>query len=119
MTNRTLHGALKPYVYWVLRVLKDEGGEANIETLYRRVYAQLEPPIKAGKKHAPIVASRRESRWKSEIRSALRNMSSYKSGDGRVAHLHHGRWRITEKGRRWLQDNPTPYKFWDEREEIA
>jgi hypothetical protein len=33
VTKPRRSGGLRPYVYWVLQVLNDEGGEADVETL--------------------------------------------------------------------------------------
>lgn len=118
MPKSTRRGGLHPYQYWILWVLNGEGGSAELITIYQQVKAKLKDLMKPGREDVPVETSRGEPKWQNEIRYALRSMSAdNNSGDGRVTHVRHGRWGITEKGRRWLGKHEPPTR-WESRDEI-
>jgi hypothetical protein len=112
---------LKPYEYWILWVLDDEGGVADLDpTIYQGVYARLKSEMTPERDDAPVETSQGEPKWKNEIRFALRNMSAdNNSGDGWVTHVRRGCWGITDSGREWLKNNPAPPKWRTTRHEIV
>jgi Mrr restriction endonuclease-like protein len=90
-----------------LWVLNDEGGAADLGTIYQRVHSALRLQMDPKLDEAPREKSGGHPKWKDQIRFALQNMKE-SGGDARVRLVRRERWEITDAGRQWLKENPSP-----------
>jgi len=102
--KRRLNG-IAAYEYWVLRALSDSGGSAMLPQVYRVIWEKMRDQFGPHELATVTTSATKEPRWENEVRQTRRNLVNY----DRMKPLEdHGIWQISEKGKEWLKENPTP-----------
>ena len=102
--RRRRYRGLAAYEHWILRALNDNGGSDKVPHVYEVVLGKMRDQFGPREMETVRTDGSGQPVWKNETRWARLNLIE----DGRMEPSQiHGIWKISEKGKVWLKENPT------------